>query len=295
MIFSKPISITDALRSSLLKRVLALSPDIGTQEIQENIPQAIRERAFFSARTPYAQYLADTQADIRNLLQPDVIASPDGSTRPAGKGESLSPAQVRSAMKQRLAALDYRASEGEQGTLKDLSSDRRINLIIKTQLQQSRGYGSWRQAQQPGILRVWPADELYRAINKKQPRNWAQRWNEQRAILGDETSATAADPMGIDTGPFVALKGDPIWTAINRFGNAYPPFDFDSGMRVRDVTRARAISLGVLTEDETVEPAQDTFDTPEPQPLPAGIPPELADVLTSFFGDFLTKALRSVS
>ena len=44
----------------------------------------------------------------------------------------------------------------------------------------------------------------------------------------------------------IALKTDPIWTKISRFGHPWPPFDFNSGMGVRDVSRADAIRLGVI-------------------------------------------------
>ena len=34
----------------------------------------------------------------------------------------------------------------------------------------------------------------------------------------------------------VALKEDPVWTRISRFGQPWPPFDFNSGMGVEDVS-----------------------------------------------------------
>ena len=206
MIFSQPMPLTDALRHNLAKKALALSPDIGTEEIQKYIPAAIRDRAFFSARTGLASYLADTQADIQRALQPDTIVNPDGSTRPAGPGESLSGAQIRANMKQRLAALGYRPEAGEEGSLTDLSSDRRTNLIINTQLAMSRNYGWYRQGLDPRILDVYPAKELYRAVIRQEPRNWQTRWNEARRSLGKKTTATYAE---MTNGPFVALKNDP--------------------------------------------------------------------------------------
>ena len=271
MIFDKLITITDALKNMLFKKVLALSPDIGTAEIQQ-MDADIRQRSFFSARTPYAEYLADTQKDIQNLLQPDLLKS----------GESLSPAQVRAAMKQRLDALGYVPAEA--GGLKDLSSDKRINLIISTQLGMARGYGSWRQAQQPTILNTWPADELFRAIDKKEPRDWQARWNTARFDL-TETSATVADSR---SGPFVALKNDPIWTAISDFDNPYPPFAFGSGMRVRDVSRSRAIELGVLDQGQSVQPADDPFSDPALADIPAGLPADLETVLAESFSTVLS-------
>jgi len=292
MIFSSPPSLTDALKNALAKRVLALSPDIGTQEIQNNIPAAIRQRAFFSARPPYADYLQETSTEIQRLLQPDVIVNPDGTTRAPAKGESISPAEVRARMKERLAALDYRPAEGEAGTIKDLSSDRRTNLIISTQLGMSRGYGNWRQSQAPAVLDLFPADELFRALDKEKPRDWVNRWNDARATLGDSTTATAADIF--DVGPFIALKNDPIWTEISAFGNPYPPFDFQSGMRVRDVSRPDAIAAGVLAPDETVEPAQASFEDPSLEDIPESIPEPFASILRQAFASFISTGLKKL-
>lgn len=270
MLFDSPTTITDALKNNVLKRVLSLSPDIGSQDLEKFLPAQIKEKAFFSARTPYVDYLSQTQSLIGNLLQPDLH----------GSGESVSPAQVRAKMKQHLEALNYSPAAGEQGSLTDLSSDRRTNLIINTQLAMSRGYGNWRQAQDSTVLDLWPADELYRAIQRKVPREWDVTWNNARDELGEDTSATEATSSN---GPFVALKNDPIWAAISRFGNPYPPFDYESGMNVRNVSRARAEALGVLAPDESVPPVQDSMNQPyavSMQDIGSG----LADALQSAFG-----------
>ena len=48
----------------------------------------------------------------------------------------------------------------------------------------------------------------------------------------------------------IALKDDPVWTGISAFGNPFPPFDFGSGMGVRNISRKEALELGVLTEND---------------------------------------------
>jgi hypothetical protein len=50
--------------------------------------------------------------------------------------------------------------------------------------------------------------------------------------------------------PCIALKTSPIWTALSAFGHPYPPFDWGSGMDVRDVSADRAIELGLISRDE---------------------------------------------
>lgn len=49
----------------------------------------------------------------------------------------------------------------------------------------------------------------------------------------------------------VALKDDPVWAAISRFGQPYPPFDFGSGMGVEDVAHEDCVALGLIQEDWT--------------------------------------------
>ena len=61
-------------------------------------------------------------------------------------------------------------------------------------------------------------------MTRSKPREWRIRWNDARRSLGEgNTSATYAES---DHGPFKALKNDPVWSAISRFGNPWPPFDF---------------------------------------------------------------------
>jgi hypothetical protein len=283
MINSRPVTLTAALRSTAMRRVLALSPAIGTREIHDNIAADIRERAFFSARTPYAGYLADTKEMIERHVQPDVRLGPGGlvATR---SGESISIPQIRARMKQALVALSYVPAETERGTLTDLSSDRRINLIVDTQCKMARGYGQWKQAQDPDTLDLWPAAELYRALSRETPRAWQDRWNAARSSLGSSTTATLAT---FSNGPFVALKNDPVWSAISRFGNPYPPFDFNSGMRVRDVSRSRAESLGVIAPDAPPpEPQEQPFAEPEIREIPESVPPDLAAALRRTFSEY---------
>ena len=52
----------------------------------------------------------------------------------------------------------------------------------------------------------------------------------------------------------IALKSDPIWYDISAFGQPYAPFDFNSGMDLRDVDRDEAVDLGLISEDDTEEP-----------------------------------------
>jgi hypothetical protein len=146
----------------------------------------------------------------------------------------------------------------------------------------ARGFAYWRQANSPAALMLYPAQELYRAIPRAKHRDWDLIWNDARAELEGQTTATLARDR--DAGPFVATRNDQIWTEISRFDLPYPPFDYGSGMRVRDVPRARAIELDVIAPDTVLKPALDPLNVP--WTVPHGeTTPQIAQALQESFAD----------
>ena len=79
------------------------------------------------------------------------------------------------------------------------------------------------------------AQELVRVEARDEERDWAGIWHAHGGAFYD--------------GRMVALKGDPVWVAISRFGLPYPPFDYNSGMGVEDVAHDEAVALGLIAED----------------------------------------------
>jgi hypothetical protein len=138
-----------------------------------------------------------------------------------------------------------------------LSSDERLNLVLNMNAAMATGYGNWLQGQAPPILDMWPAQELYRAFGRVHPREWETRWTDAAASTGSKYVVTKFDEHNFQA---VALKNDPIWEAISRFGTPYPPFDFNSGMEVRDVTRAKAMELGLIDRDTKIVPQDRNFN-----------------------------------
>lgn len=238
MIFTEPIPFDEALDSARVKTIL---PTFASTASLRAIAPALRERAFFSARTTNAWYLQQADNLIAELLHP-------------AAGERLNPAEVRTRLKEALAAIDYQPDPAKRGGLQDLSSDTRLNLIIDTQEKMAAGYGNWKQAQDPAVLDQWPAQELYRAEERNQPRAWHVRWDAARGQLGAATTALDGRIA------MAALKNDPIWETISAFGLPYPPFDFNSGMDVRDVDRDQAIALGLIDRDNQVPPQDRGFN-----------------------------------
>jgi hypothetical protein len=185
--------------------------------------------------------------------------------------EGLDIATARLEMKQLLQSLGYQPEAGQAGTLKDLSSDARINLQLRQNLDAAFGFGQYLQGQDEAVLDQWPAQELFRAEERKEPRDWPTRWMQAGGQI-------------FEGGRMIALKNDPIWTEISAFGTPYPPFDFGSGMWVRDVDRETAESLGLLSPGQVVTPGVEDFNASLEASV-KDIDPDLAASLKESFGD----------
>ncbi len=154
-----------------------------------------------------------------------------------------------------------------KGSIQDLSSRRRLDLIINTQRDLMRGAGMQMSGMEPRKLAAFPCWELVRVYNVRVPRDWQARWKEAGGsfvIDGkfygpfDETPWELDDAKGRESLKIrmIAPKGDMIWGELGsseNFDDAldvdYPPFAFNSGMGWQDVTAAEADRLGVLTSD----------------------------------------------
>jgi hypothetical protein len=119
-------------------------------------------------------------------------------------------------------------------------------------VESAQGFGAWRKGQEPEILDEWPAQRLFRLEERDEPRDWHER---AKAAAFETGSKIALDGEG-----FVALKNSPVWTALSEFGTPYPPFDFNSGMWVEDVARDEAVALGLIDEDEQIQPQRRGFE-----------------------------------
>lgn len=243
--------------------------DLGSSEFGD-LPAGLRERAFFSARTTNAHYLQEVKDRLEKILQPQTVVriGDDGIGRNVTEGMNL--ATARAELKQILSGLSYNPGE-KAGTIQDLSSDARLNLLLRTQTEMAQGYGQYLQGQNADVLDAFPAQELFRAEERKEPREWPTRWMQAGGQI-------------FDGGRMIALKNDPIWSAISEFDTPFPPFDFNSGMWVRDVDRAEAESLGLLQPGEEVKPAVEDFNATL-QASVRDVDPELLKSLKESLGD----------
>jgi hypothetical protein len=226
--FSRPVQFSEAAQAREVQSVL---PTSLTSAQLEEIQPAILERALFSSRVHSAEVLQELDDILSRYLSGEI-------------NSATAVTELRQVMRDN----GLWAAPGDEGTLKDFQSNERLNLIIRMNAGFANGYGDWLYNQQAPVLDEWPAQELFRALAVKVPRDWVTRWND------------AAHATGTKIAGFVALRNTPIWTAISRFGVPYPPYDFNSGMRTRLVDRTRAMSLGLIDRDTRIAPQDRGFN-----------------------------------
>lgn len=188
------------------------------------VQAGLRDRAFFSSQVTEAKILHAMRQNVAELVS-------------GGK----SPSEVRRDLRAYLASIGYDAGEN-RGTIKDLTTKARLDVMMKTNADQAKGYASHLRATTTGAILAFPAYELVRVERRKLPRDWSARWEAAAQKVGWEGVAR--------NGAMIALKTSPIWAALSRFGNPFPPFDFNSGMGVRDVKKSVCREIGLLGPNE---------------------------------------------
>jgi len=203
----------------ILKKALVAS-NLDSRE-WNSIQAGLRDRAFFSSRV--------AEANILDALQNRTAIYSDGHT---------SMSEIRKIARQDLQAMGYKPKAGEEGTIKDLYSKARLDVIVKHNVATARGFIRWAEGNEPGAYAAFPAQEFKRVHPRKHERGatfWTNKWKNAggRFFAG---------------GRMIALKDDPVWTNLSIFGTPYPPFEWGSGMGVRDIDRKTAIELGLATD-----------------------------------------------
>jgi hypothetical protein len=251
MMYTSPVPLDRALES---RRVKTLLPTLARSREISRLPAEIRERALFSARTSHVGYLKAIDRQIDQLVTGEVDVS-----------------EARLALGRKLQSIGYKPT-GAAGGLTDLGSIIRRDLVLETNRDFAWGYAQHTQSQEPEVLDQWPAQELIRVEARKEERDWPGIW-----------SANGGNLYG---GRMIALKNDPIWTSISRFGLPYPPFDFNSGMGLEDVDRAEAEQLGVLKPGAPPpSPEERPFNRQVESTVAAGLSPALLKEVLKAFGN----------
>jgi hypothetical protein len=247
MLFTQPVDFREALQARAVKS--ALLNNLSSQELAQFDP-ALLERAKFSAGVMRLDIIDRFDALATAIVAPRQMdrVMPEGNIQTVTHGMDYATARLE--MKQLLDSIRYRPQEGKAGTIQDLRSNPRLNLILKMNTQQVQNYGGWAQGQNAAVLSAWPASELYRAERRHEPRNWPVRWLNAAGEVGDDAAARALRKYG----QMVARNDSKIWEHLGPFKLPYAPFDWNSGMDRRDKKRSDAIALGIIEPGDVVRP-----------------------------------------
>jgi hypothetical protein len=248
MEFTEPLDFEEALRIARERELLPTN--LSSSQIAE-WDDELKNLSVFSARTNQIAHLQKIKDLAEGLL----------------KGE-FNEATARALLQDSADALGYDPQRGgfpglsdpnippaEPGSLRDLSSDTRTQLIVRTQMRQMANRGYREQGTSPEALFQFPAWEFVRIYPRLQPRtDWLERW-----------AASGGELYG---GRMIAEKGSPVWALMgskalfdDAIGTDYPPFWYNSGGGWRQVSRANCEALGVpLTAKATPAPRLDQVE-----------------------------------
>jgi hypothetical protein len=272
--FTTPTPLRDAVKS--LGERTPLGVALSSREL-ELLPVELRDRAFFSAFVENERILVEMQRRLLQRVKLERSKLADGS-----EGVTMDRARFIAEMQEELDRAGYRPNPKDAGGLQDLSSAGRLGLIWDMNLAQAQGYAKWKTGQDPDILNAAPAQELIRVEARHERRDWPAIW---AAHGGKFYGGPGSNPDYPDApGRMIALKTDPIWAAISRFGTPWPPFEWGSGMGLRNVRRKEAQQLGVIQPKQRIEPLSVPFNRGLKASV-KGLPEVSIERLRGTFGD----------
>jgi len=216
-----------------------IASPLKSRDWSERVPVALRERAFFSATVENVRFLETAKSEIKDLLT--------GARGVNDKGESYlktSRAQIVERLQQFGLQNGMKPQDpGAAGTLRDPTSQSRIELIIDTNMKSAQDYGYWKQGQDPDVLNAFPAQRFIRVADVRIPRPLHQYYDATVRLKSD---------MG-----FWLNMNSPD---IGGFGVPWGPWGFNSGMDVEDVGRDDAEAMGLIQPGETPSPIEKDFN-----------------------------------
>jgi len=250
-----------------VKRIAGKTPVASRLRTAEwaRLPLELREAGQFSAGVERARVVSAIQQKLQQRVAMETAETETGKR--AGMDRS---AFVRE-MRKVIAAEGIPLPEGK-GALTDIGGKRRLDLIYQHQTQQAAEYARFKVGSDPDVLAAYPAQELVRVEDRKDKRAWPVIW--------------ASKGGAMPGGRMVALKSDPIWAKISRFGTPYPPFDFGSGMGLEDIERDEAEALGLIAAGEE-QPSPEADFNAKLEASVANVGVEGRQFLRDSFGDQL--------
>lgn len=216
------------------ERLQGMSPretDLASRQLR-SWSERIKAQSVFSARTTERSYV--------DMIKRRLVEVATRSEIPLVAERNLRAALVQLGYTPERGFPDNngRVPPARPGSITDLSSSRRIQLIVDTNLKQARSLGQIAASDDPVFLMAHPAWRLERTGARKKPRgDWKRRWADAGAACGWRGAAKTE---------MAALKTSPIWEELGRgagnhrdaVGSPYPPFAFGSGMAWTNVRRS---------------------------------------------------------
>jgi len=237
MEFVKPLPFTEAIRKVGQKSVVGSR--LNSAEWSK-VRVGLRDRAYFSATIESARWLQRSKSFLDYFIS--------GAREESGAGGTMLKAGSRAQFVKELR--QFAIDEGlgpldpaDEGTIKDIRSERRLSLIFNTQIQAAHDYGFWLQGMDEDVLNEFPAQRFIRVQGVGKPRPIHRQWEGE-----------------------VRLKTDlEFWLMLNDpkdggFGVPHGPWGFGSGMGVEDVDRDEAEMLGLIEPGEKLKPIDGEFN-----------------------------------
>lgn len=234
MQFVKPKPFKEAVEKLGAKSVIG--SNLKSSEWLE-VPAGLRERAFFSATVESVRFLQEGKDFIDGFLTG--ARDPEhGGLKAGGR------AQFVKEMREFAIAIGLGPlTDDDKGTIKDITSEKRLSLIFNVQTQAANDFGYWKQGMDPDLINEFPAQRFIREADVKIER-----------------------PLHMQNEGVVRLKTDlDFWLAMNSpllggFGVPWGPWGFGSGMAVEDVDRDEAETLGLIKPGQKVQPVDKDFN-----------------------------------
>lgn len=248
MEFTEPLPFLEAIR---LAQERGLAPTNLSSAQLHFWDDEIKRLSVFSARTNHAGYLQGIKDQVLALLRGEY----NEATARAKLGDLIESLKYDPQRGGFPGLEDPNIPPAEPGSLRDLGSNRRQQLVLRTQMRQLANRGYRERGTRPAALFAFPAWELIRIYPRTVPRDdWPARWTAAGGILyGPEGARTR----------MIAEKSSSVWQQLgsrelfaDAIGTDYPPFAFGSGMGWSQTSRGTCERLGVpISEAQKVKAA----------------------------------------
>lgn len=247
------------------------------------LTREVRQMSLYSARTMSAAYLEQVRQQLLDLA--------------AGKINISTATQNLQLWLDRAGytpekhfgtAADESIPPADKGTLRDLSSDSRLQVMLETNLRIADNTALAVTGMQPDALHDYPCWELLRVYTRLHPRGESGRdndpsWQERFVRAGGKLYG----------GRMIARKTGPVWNNLGDSGvfsdgtdSSVPPFAFRSGYGWEEVPRQECILLGVIDAGDEQGPKPpsllgDFFDGHPERATIADIAAKKSDILAA--------------